>query len=129
MGIGVVSLHPLSLELSAPLDANHNHAGTAFAGSLYSLASLAGWALLRQYLESHGMKAQLLLAEARIRYLRPATGDFTVIPSMEQAQADELLEGLRQGRKARLELAMKIHSSGHKVASFTGSYAAAPVSD
>ncbi len=129
MGVGVVALHSLSLELSAPLAANHNHAGTGFAGSLYSLASLAGWALLRQYLESHGMKAQLLLADARIRYLRPATGDFSVISRMERAQASELLAALCRGRKPRLELKIRIRSGGHQVASFTGSYAAAPVSD
>ncbi|HKE43757.1 MAG TPA: YiiD C-terminal domain-containing protein, partial [Steroidobacteraceae bacterium] len=35
-----------TLTLLAPLAANSNHKGTAFGGSLFSLAVLAGWGLL-----------------------------------------------------------------------------------
>lgn len=46
MEIRVLCSDRRSLLLSAPLAANSNHKGTAFGGSLYSVAVLAGWGLL-----------------------------------------------------------------------------------
>ena len=43
IGVRVVEFDGSSLALGAPLAANSNHKGTAFGGSLFSLAVLAGW--------------------------------------------------------------------------------------
>jgi len=46
MGVRVRSWDGEKLWLSAPLEPNHNHLGTAFGGSLSALATLAGYSLL-----------------------------------------------------------------------------------
>ncbi len=42
MGIRVESYNEKELVLTAPLEPNHNHLGTAFGGSLSAIATLAG---------------------------------------------------------------------------------------
>ena len=46
MGVRVAEYDGRRLVLSAPLDANVNHLGTAFGGSLNALAVLSGYGLL-----------------------------------------------------------------------------------
>ena len=46
MGVRVESYDAQQLILTAPLDANHNHLGTAFGGSLAALLILSGYGLL-----------------------------------------------------------------------------------
>src|ERR1700722_9348070 len=50
IGVVVESADDDAVVLRAPLAANANHQGTAFGGSLYSLAVLSGWAWLPRYL-------------------------------------------------------------------------------
>lgn len=122
MGIIVGELAAERLVLTAPLARNHNHAGTGFAGSLYSLASLAGWAFLRQLTEREGLAAELVLGEARIRYDRPAAGDLGAEVVVPVATQRAVLEGLRQRGKARLPLEIAILAGDEGVARFSGQY-------
>lgn len=56
MAIQVDDLGPTHITLSAPLGPNHNHAGTGFAGAIYSVCVLAGWALLRHVTEGRASR-------------------------------------------------------------------------
>ena len=126
MGIQVARLEPGLLQLSAPLGLNHNHAGSGFAGSLYSLASLAGWGLLRHLVDSHGIKAELVLGQASIRYQRPALSDLLATVRLPAGQQADLVARLRRGDKARLRLSIALGNESDPDATFTGSYFARP---
>ena len=54
MGIVVESADDAAVVLRAPLALNANYKGTAFGGSLYSVAVLAGWAWVTRHLAAQG---------------------------------------------------------------------------
>jgi thioesterase domain-containing protein len=57
MAVVVESADDNSMILRAPLAPNSNHKGTAFGGSLYSLAVLTGWAWVTRSLATHQLDA------------------------------------------------------------------------
>ena len=76
MAVSVREYDGQSLQLAAPLAPNHNDKGTAFAGSISGLASLAGWGLMMLWSDRLG-PCQAAIARAEIRYSRPLRGDFS----------------------------------------------------
>lgn len=63
------------IRVSAPLEPNINIHGTGFAGSIYSIAVLTGWALCTHILQALEIDAELVVGKAGIRYLAPVTGN------------------------------------------------------
>lgn len=126
MKVQVAHLDEVTLKLTAPLGANHNHAGSAFAGSLYSLASLAGWGILRRLLDDKGIAAELLLGKAEIRYARPVVTDLAATVRIPLSDQVHLIEQLNAGKKVRLRLSVYIPDEIDADATLTGTYFAAP---
>ncbi|WP_440995404.1 YiiD C-terminal domain-containing protein [Arhodomonas sp. SL1] len=126
MGVRVEYLGDDGVAVSAPIDANHNHAGTGFAGSLYSLACLAGWGWLYACTRCHGLEPQLVLAEGDIQYLHPAHGELRAVLAITDDQAAALLEPLRRGRRARSRLVVHLPDANQPAARFEGVFAALP---
>jgi thioesterase domain-containing protein len=75
MQVQVVQYDGASLRLAAPLEPNHNDKGTAFAGSIGGLASLAGWGLMMLWSQPLG-PCHVAIAHADIQYRRPLRGVF-----------------------------------------------------
>ena len=69
MGIVVESADDSAVVLRAPLAPNANHKGTAFGGSLYSVAVLAGWAWATRYLASREVSLGDLAVAAHLSAL------------------------------------------------------------
>ena len=65
-----------SLSLRAPLPPNVNDKGCAFGGSLVSLMTLSGWALVEMALRRQGLDCDVFVAESGVRYLAPLWQDF-----------------------------------------------------
>lgn len=65
-----------TLSLRAPLAPNVNDKGCAFGGSLVSLMTLSGWALVELALRRHGHDCDVFVAESNVRYLSPLWQDF-----------------------------------------------------
>lgn len=65
-----------SLSLRAPLAPNVNDKGCAFGGSLVSLMTLSGWALVELALRRRGHDCDVFVAESGVRYLSPLWQDF-----------------------------------------------------
>lgn len=65
-----------SLSLQAPLAPNVNDKGCAFGGSLVSLMTLSGWALVELALRRRGHDCDVFVAESSVRYLAPLWQDF-----------------------------------------------------
>ncbi len=65
-----------TLSLCAPLAPNVNDKGCAFGGSLVSLMTLSGWALVELALRRRNLDCDVFVAESDIRYLAPLWQDF-----------------------------------------------------
>ncbi len=65
-----------TLSLGAPLAPNVNDKGCAFGGSLVSLMTLSGWALVELALRRRGIECDVFVAESGVRYLAPLWQDF-----------------------------------------------------
>lgn len=75
MDLQLVTCGPDSLSLRAPLAPNVNDKGCAFGGSLVSLMTLNGWALVEHALRQRGLACDLFVAESSVRYLAPLWQD------------------------------------------------------
>jgi thioesterase domain-containing protein len=63
------------LSLLAPLAPNVNDKGCAFGGSLVSLMTLNGWALVEMALRREHLDCDVFVAESSVRYLTPLWRD------------------------------------------------------
>ncbi len=77
LGVHVVLAQLERVSLTAPLVANRNHKGTAFAGSLNAVATLAAWSWFWLLLDSREEVAQVVVQDSTIHYNRPVTTNFT----------------------------------------------------
>lgn len=106
MGLHVAGRDALGLRLAAPLAPNRNDKGTAFAGSLATIVTLAGWALTTLVLREAGYDdAQVAVGHATTDYRRPVrTG---LLAECRQPPADEVeafLAAFREHGRARWQL-------------------------
>ena len=124
IGVRVLDFDGASLLLAAPLAANSNHKGTAFGGSLFSLAVLAGWALLTAKLRERGIDGELVIQDSRISYLAPVTGELTaraVLPA--GPELERFMRAVDRYRKGRIHLHVSIEHAGREAVHFEGNFA------
>jgi len=123
IGVRVLAYDGRSLVLAAPLAGNSNDKGTAFGGSLYSVAVLAGWGLLALELESRTIDAEIVIHEGRVEYLVPIAGDFIArARTPDTAVIERSLRMLQRYGRARLEVAVVVEREGVEAVRFNGSY-------
>jgi thioesterase domain-containing protein len=99
------------LRLRAPLPPNVNDKGCAFGGSIVSLMTLSGWALVELALRRRGEQCDVFVAESSVRYLAPMWHDFCS-ESRLAAGADwaTFFRTLAARGRARIEVACVIPS-------------------
>lgn len=76
MNVGITGYDGKRLRLRAPLAHHVNDKGCAFGGSLVSLMTLSGWALVELALRRRGLDCDVFVAESTVRYLAPLWQDF-----------------------------------------------------
>ena len=117
IGLRVVAWDGESLTLGAPLAPNTNHKQTAFGGSLYSVAVLAGWGMLQLKLREQGLDGVVVIHESRVSYRLPVQGDFTATCRIDEPQAlERALTLFRRRGRARLALRVTIGEPGGDIA-------------
>lgn len=147
MGVRVESYDAAGgLLLTAPLEANHNHLGTAFGGSLSALCTLAGygllWMMLEEGEEEEGKRGKgkeksgggdavqapdvhVVVRDSAIRYLRPVTGDIRVVCHRPaETEVEAFFARFRAAGKARLALNCTVSEGGVTCVDFTGTFVA-----
>jgi thioesterase domain-containing protein len=119
MGVRVEDYDGERLILSAPLDENVNHLGTAFGGSLNALAVLSGYGLL--WLEMKDTDCHIVIRKSSISYERPVRGELraTCVRPREEALAEFKQTFQRKG-KARIALTATIEDQGKVAVRFEG---------
>ena len=105
------SIRDLSLdaiEVSAPLEPNINIHGTGFAGSIYSVGVLTGWALCTHILDELGIEAELVVARAEVRYRAPVNGNIECSCACSEIQRESLCQGIDEVGKGKLLLDIEV---------------------
>jgi len=122
LGVRVEALDPVTI--SAPLEPNLNDKATGFAGSLFSVAALAGWALVMRWCAAEAIEAEVVLQSSTARFLAPARADFRALAhEPPAAQRDKLHRMLARSGRGRTEVAVDVKCHEALVMSFTGVYA------
>ena len=125
IGISVECADDAALGLTAPLIANANYQGTAFGGSLFSVAVLTGWAWVARFVDSRRLAADAVIQESTIRYLAPVRGVLRaslVLP--DTAEIERFAKMLQRARRGRIRLRVEIRQEPTVAAEFEGVYAA-----
>src|SRR6202035_553905 len=111
IGIIVESADDAGVVLRAPLAANANYKGTAFGGSLYSVAVLTGWAWVTRYLAARGLAADAVIQESSVRFLAPVRGELRAsVAAPPDAQIDRFRKMLQRAGRGRIRLRVEIIS-------------------
>lgn len=125
MGIVVDAADDAAVVLRAPLAANANYKGTAFGGSLYSVAVLAGWAWVTRYLAARGVSAETVIQESNIRFLTPVEGELRAsVITPGGGQIDKFRKMLDRAGRGRINLRIEIDHQRTLAALFEGVFAA-----
>ena len=125
MGIVVESADDAAVVLRAPLGLNANHKGTAFGGSLYSVAVLAGWAWATRHLEAQGVAADAVIQESNVQFLHPVQGELRATAAAPAAvQIDKFRKMLHRSGRGRIRLRVEIEYDQTLAMLFEGVFAA-----
>jgi thioesterase domain-containing protein len=125
MRVRVIDASPDKVVLSAPLEPNINHIGTAFGGSESTLAILAAWSLLHVRLKEENISCVTLIQRHSIEYELPVPVDFTARAHLyNEADWNRFARTLRKHGKARIRIAAIIEYAFHRAASFEGDFVA-----
>ena len=129
MGVSILRYDNDGLALSAPLEANRNYRGTAFAGSLATLVTLAGWALTHLEVQEMGLKGEVAASQSRIDYLKPVTVSTieAFCPMPPRDAVSKLQRMLLRRGMGRWELNAHIRAGDELAVAFTGKYAVTAV--
>ncbi|MEW9897858.1 YiiD C-terminal domain-containing protein [Chitinivorax sp. PXF-14] len=122
MQVKVVQASEQGVTLAAPLEANRNDKGTAFAGSIGSLATVTGWCLASQLLPE---AASIVAQETAIRYLKPIDDKFVAVCQTPDTDAvARFRQHFSRRGLARIELTVQVLSGGELGAELSGRYVA-----
>jgi thioesterase domain-containing protein len=111
--------------LRAPFAPNANHKGTAFGGSLFSLAVLAGWAWATRHLAASQIDADVVIQESTVRYLAPANGELcAVLEAPAAATAQKFRRMLERAGRGRIHLQVDVFDGKTLATRFDGVYVA-----
>ena len=100
----------MQIQCETKLEPNINIHGTAFAGSIYAAGMATGWTLMKCWYDANQYEAELVAAEANIKYLKPVQGDFqstSKIPAESEA-LKKLISRLKQNRSCGFPVKVEI---------------------
>lgn len=111
------------LELSAPFDCNRNDKGTAFAGSIASLLTLTGWALLTLKLHEQNLTADIMVVASDIQYTRAAKQELRAVAEISDTELKCIRDDLKHRQRSRARLTISLRSGDTECATTTADYA------
>jgi thioesterase domain-containing protein len=108
MGYQISEIADTRITVVAPLGPNINIHGTGFAGSLYALGILTAWGLCTYMISRAGLEADLVVAEANIRYKAPVKDDIVCRCEAGPQSARTFIDELAAKRRSRTMLEVLI---------------------
>jgi thioesterase domain-containing protein len=123
MGVRLESYDGAQLVVTAPLEPNHNHLGTAFGGSLSALTTLTGYAML--WLQLGDRNAHIVIRESTLRYKRPVRGILrAVCERPDEASLAAFKTTFESTGKAHLKLQVQVIHADQVCVMFEGDFVA-----
>lgn len=100
MGLQVEAADETRLSCQVPLAPNRNDKHTAFAGSLASVSTVTGWALLMLWAERTVGPCLVAVVTSELKYRRPVVSDLLAVATLpsEESLADLAAQIERRGR-------------------------------
>ena len=125
MGFGDLIYDGRSLQMPAELAPNVNDKGTGFGGSLSTVATLCGWAMVTLYLREQGLDCDVMIRDSQLKYLAPVTGDFAAVVELpEQTELDTFLSYMEEKGRGRLNLEIEVRQGDKVAMTLSGAYVA-----
>jgi thioesterase domain-containing protein len=112
IGVRADSADDRCVVLRAPFAPNANYKGTAFGGSLFSLAVLAGWAWATRHLAARQIDADVVIQES------------TVLKAPAAATAQKFRRMLERAGRGRIRLQVGVFDGKTLATRFDGLYVA-----
>lgn len=119
-----------TLRLRAPLSMNINDKGSAFGGSLASVATLSAWALASlKLLEAGFAAAEVYVQDSTVKYLVPLFDDLVATATLAPEQDwSGFIASFAQRGKARIRLQAQLcRNDGTPACQFDGRFVALAV--
>lgn len=127
MGLQAAAWDGLRLTLQAPLVPNINDKGTAFAGSLASLSTVTGWALLMLWAREHIGPCLVAVYHSELRYRHPVQADFAATATLPgEAALAQLRERIASHGRGRVDVVITLSGGGGEAVMQTAGYAVWP---
>jgi thioesterase domain-containing protein len=108
MQFSIAELSSGSILVQAPLAPNVNIHGTGFAGSIYSIAVLAGWGLSTHIMDLLDMDGELVVSKAEIKYRAPITGTIECRAKVSESERKDFQHSFNDTGKGKLSLTIEI---------------------
>ena len=126
MGFQIDDYNGVTLDMHAPLDANVNDKGTAFGGSMTSLMTFSGWALVMLQLRLAGTQADVFVADSEVRYRSPVIAELRAQAWLAPEQSWAMFfAALAERGRARIQIqAHMLNPEGTPAATLSARYVA-----
>jgi thioesterase domain-containing protein len=125
MGFHVVEFTPSRVRISAKLEPNKNHKSTAFGGSINSLMTICGWAMVFINIKEIDPDAHIVIQKSKINYLLPIDEDFEAECNLaEESVKRKFTDTYAKHKKARLKIKVTCHKQDLLLAEYEGDYVA-----
>ena len=121
MGVEVCEYNENMLILTAPLEKNINHQKSAFGGSVFALAALAGWGILQLKLHELDLSCNTVVGDAKVKFLKPIREDLVCKVKVDNSHT-QLLKGIEKNGSAVVELDTKFFAEGIKAMTSRSTY-------
>lgn len=124
LGLRVDAYLGHELHVSAPLAPNVNDKGTAFAGSLNALMTLAGWGLVHLRLQQAGEHCDIVIHKGELLYSAPIRTPFRAVAAVDDADWKAGMQRLHSRGRGRILVATRVEADGRTAATLAAQYVA-----
>lgn len=109
MGVQFLEFTKDSCHTSVPLAPNHNHKGTAFGGSLFSVCTATAYGLMYSLqIKEKIIDYDLVIGEGTIKYLKPVTADFEVRASIHFSDWEAMLKRIERSSFGKIKVRAQV---------------------
>jgi thioesterase domain-containing protein len=123
MAIRIVPDRDHGFAVEAPVSFNYNHLGTAFGGSINSVATLAGYSFL--WLKLRDQAPRIVVGKSSIRYFKPIREVIRATCSQPENIAwENFATSFSERGRASLQLHVAVREAGEIAAEFEGTFVA-----